>query len=538
MEYYGEHILGIITPFLAVSAFLIPLLSLVIKRKGFYNAYASVVSFIAMVFSFLVFADVYTSGKPIVYAYGGWPPPIGIAYEADAFNALIGAYTSFALFFVVLFSVWYSKVIDDVVWYYTLLLGLETGVLGCVYTGDVFNLFVMLEVLSISAYALVAYYRNRPISIEAAAKYAILGAVVTTCYFISLVFIYGSYGTLNMADLAFKASKGMQAVVVSNGLYGNIVTASLIALVLALWAFTFKSALFPNHFWLPDAYSGSPIPIAAAFSSAVEIVGVYMVVRFLYTIFGVNSVIAASGFRDIIMTVLLVLGILSGIVGALLMITQNNVNRLLGYSTISHIGLLYMALALGLSGMPKDIIALGLVALLFHVINHGIGKLLMFMGVGVAVATTGTRDLNKLSGIGRLYPIASIAIIAAAFHLMGLIPFGGFFSKLLIYQAYISAELLIPAIMVIIISAISVLGYVKIMYSIVFAPIEKEYKQLNTLGIDILMTLLIVACIILGILSPWIASKLSIVINNSLMPAGVDKYLQSFFNTFYKLIPG
>ena len=538
MEYYGEQLLGVITPFLALSAFTIPLLSLIIKRKGFYNAYASIVSFVAMMFSFLVFADVYTSGRPIVYAYGGWPPPIGIAYEADAFNALIGAYTSFALFFVVLFSVWYSRVIDDVVWYYTLLLGLETGVLGCIYTGDVFNLFVMLEVLSISAYALVAYYRNRPISIEAAAKYALLGAVVTTCYFISLVFIYGSYGTLNMADLAFKASEGMQAVVVSNGLYGNIVTASLIALVLALWAFTFKSALFPNHFWLPDAYSGSPIPIAAAFSSAVEIVGVYMVVRFLYTIFGVNSIIAASGFRDIVMMVLLILGIVSGIVGALLMITQDNVNRLLGYSTISHIGLLYMALALGLSGMPSDIVALGLVALLFHIINHGIGKLLMFMGVGVAVATTGTRDLNKLSGIGRIYPIASIAIIAAAFHLMGLIPFGGFFSKLLIYQAYIAAELLIPAIMVIVISAISVLGYVKIMYSIVFAPIEREYRRIDTMGVNILMILLIIACIVLGVLSPWIASRLGIVINDSLMPTGVAKYLQSFFNTYYKLVPG
>ena len=537
MEYYGEQLLGLITPFLAISTFLIPLLSLVIRRKTFYNVYASIVSFITMIFSFLVFADVYTSGKPIVYAYGGWPPPIGIAYEADAFNALIAAYASFTLFFVVLFSVWYSRVIDDVVWYYTLLLGLETGVLGCIYTGDAFNLFVMLEVLSISAYALVAYYKNRPISIEASAKYALLGAVATTCYFISLVFLYGSYGTLNMADLAFKASREVQAVTVSNGLYGDIAAASLIALVLALWAFTFKSALFPNHFWLPDAYSGSPVPVAAAFSSAVEIVGVYMVARFLYTIFGRDSVVAANGFRDAIMLVLLILGIASGVIGALLMITQDNVNRLLGYSTISHIGLLYMALALGLSHVPDEVVALGLVALTYHILNHGIGKLLMFMGVGVAVATTGTRDLNRLNGIGRMYPVASMAILVAAFHLMGLIPFGGFFSKLLIYQAYMSAGQLIPAIMVIVVSAISVLGYIKIIYSIVFAPLEKGYKRIGTLGVNVLMILMIILCILLGVLSPWIVGKLRIIVNDSLMPSGVEKYLESFFEIYNKLYP-
>ncbi len=534
MEFYGETLIGVITPFLATAAFIIPLLSLVIKNKTFYNVYASIVSFLAMAMSTLVFLDVYYSGVPIVYAFGGWPPPIGIVYEVDMFNGLLGAYASFALFIVVLYSVWYSRFLDDNVWYYTLLLGLEAGVLGCLYTGDVFNLFVMLEVLSISAYALVAYFKNRPTAVEAAIKYAIIGAVVTTCYFISLVFIYSAYGTLNMGDLAYKSTIAFQLgyVSASNGYYGNIATASLIALALALWAFTFKSALFPNHFWVPDAYSGAPMPVPAAFSSAVEIVGVYMVVRFMYTLFGSKSIVDYYGYRDIVLSVLLVLGIASGVVGALLMITQDNVNRLLGYSTISHIGLLYMALALGFTYMDREAVLLGLTALVFHIINHGIGKLLMFMGVGVAVTTAGSRDMNKLYGIGRLYPIASIAIVVSAFHLMGLIPLGGFFSKLLLYQAYMGAGWLIPAIMVIVVSAISVLGYAKVFYSLVFAPLEREYRRLKTTGLDILMVILVIACIVLGLLSPWIISRIGYVVRNSLTPAGVGKYIESFIRAY------
>ncbi len=541
MEFYGEQLIGVITPFVAVSAFLIPLLSLVIKGKRFYNVYASIVSFIVLVMSTLVFLDVYYRKEPIVYAFGGWPPPIGIAYEVDMFNGLLGAYAAFSLFIVVLYSVWYSRFLDDNVWYYTLLLGLEAGVLGCLYTGDVFNLFVMLEVLSISAYALVAYHRNRPEAVEAAIKYAIIGALVTTCYFISLVFIYSSYGTLNMGDLAYKSITGFSPMYIptsSNGVYGDIVFASLIALALALWAFTFKSALFPNHFWLPDVYSSAPMPVPAAFSSAVEIVGVYMVVRFMYTLFSDRSIIAEYGYRDTVLTILLILGMLSGLIGALLMITQRNVNRLLGYSTISHIGLLYMALAIGLKYMDRDVVVLGLTALLFHIINHGIGKLLMFIGVGVGVASSGSRDLDRMHGVCRAYSIASIAIVIASLHLMGLIPFGGFFSKLLIYQAYISAGWFLPAIVVIIVSAISVLGYAKVFYSLVFTPASREYKRVGVTGLNIVMIILVIACILLGLLSPWIIGRLEYIVVNTLTPDGVNKYIDAFIKSYYSSIVG
>ncbi len=539
MEFYGETIIGVITPFIALSAFTIPLLSLFIKRKGFYNAYALAISFITMIFSALVFLDIYYDNehRPLVYAYGGWPPPIGIVYEVDLFNGLLAAYASFMMFLVVVYSIWYSRFLDNVAWYYTLLLGLETGVLGCLYTGDAFNLFVMIEVLSISAYALVAYYKNRAEAVEAAIKYAIIGAVVTTLYFIALVFIYSSYGTLNMADICFKAQELRGAVNVSNGLYGSITVASLVALALALWAFTFKSALFPNHFWVPDVYSSAPMPVPAAFSSAVEIVGVYLVVRFLYTLFGPGSIIDLVGYRDAILTILLILGIASGVFGALLMITQNNVNRLLGYSTISHIGLLYMALALGFTSLPWRIVSLALTALLFHIINHGIGKMLLFVSLGPAVASGNSRDMNKLYGAGRLYPLASAAIIVAVFNLMGLIPFAGFFSKLLIYQAYMEAGWLVPAIMVIVVSAISVLGYAKVMYSIVFAPPIREYKRYGLGGLSILMMLLIVLSIGLGVLSPWVIGKLNIVVSSSLSSGGVEKYV-SAFTSIYRALTG
>jgi len=522
MEFYGEQLIGVITPFVAVSAFLIPLLSLVIKGKRFYNVYASIVSFIVLVMSTLVFLDVYYRKEPIVYAFGGWPPPIGIAYEVDMFNGLLGAYAAFSLFIVVLYSVWYSRFLDDNVWYYTLLLGLEAGVLGCLYTGDVFNLFVMLEVLSISAYALVAYHRNRPEAVEAAIKYAIIGALVTTCYFISLVFIYSSYGTLNMGDLAYKSITGFSPMYIptsSNGVYGDIVFASLIALALALWAFTFKSALFPNHFWLPDAHPEAPTPVSAALSGLVVNIGVYAVARLLYTLFGLNSIIAGNGYRDAILYVLIILGILSGVVGALLMIIQSDVKRFLAYSTISHIGLIYIGLGIGLSSVSKEIALLGLTATLYHIINHGIGKALLFLASGVYIESTGTRDLGRMAGVGKAYPITSIAFLLGILHLMGFIPFGGFFSKLLIYQAHLGAGLYASAVSVIIISAISLIGYVKLIYVLLLRSPHRAYKACVPKAIEVLLLLMGVLCLLLGLFSFKILNIFGEAVNQGLIEA-------------------
>jgi multicomponent Na+:H+ antiporter subunit D len=312
------------------------------------------------------------------------------------------------MFLIVLYSALYMKG-KRIEWYYTLLLGLETGLLGVVYTGDAFNLFVMVEVTSITLYGLIAFYRTEGEAVDSALKYALLGAVSTTFYFIALIFYYASYGTLNMADLASKA--GGLWFPVSGSPYGSILTGTAVALALTIWAFTFKAALFPNHFWLPDAHSAAPAPVSAALSGLVVSNGAYVVIRFLYTIFGKASIsslpfqfpslVSPAGFPsvffDSLKLSLIILGSASAIMASLLMLLQKNVKRVIAYSTIFHMGLIFMGVGLGTD--------LALKAAIFHLINHAIAKSLLFISVGLLAAYAGSRRIDKLGGIGRYAPI-------------------------------------------------------------------------------------------------------------------------------------
>ena len=261
---------GLIVPLTAIFAFILPLASKIVKNKLFPLAYSLVVTLLIVLGTTIIYIDVSSTGKPIVYAFGGWPPPVGISYEIDSFNALLGLYAGWVLLGLMLFNAWYNRNLDEPEWYYTLFLGFAAGVLGCFYTGDIFNLFVMLEVLSISVYGLIAYFKNNPGSVEAAIKYGILGATATTIYFIGVMVIYGFYGTLNMADLLDINIK-LYGMLKTEELARAAILVSALAVSLALWVFTFKAGLFPNHFWLPDAYCEAPTPVSAALSSLSEI---------------------------------------------------------------------------------------------------------------------------------------------------------------------------------------------------------------------------------------------------------------------------
>ena len=527
---------GVLVPLLGVGAFAIPLLSLKIKKKLFFDTYTTVFSLIALILSSYNVWLVWKLNKPLLYAFGGWIPPLGIAYEVDMFSAVLGALTAFIMFLIVVYSVWYTRHMDGYEWYYTLLLGLETGLIGCIYTGDAFNLFVMLEVLAISAYGLVAFYRSRAQAIEAAIKYAFIGAAATTLYFLALVFIYASFGTLNMADIAIKSRETLKVLtnIFSNGVFGNIVVASAVAIALALWAFTFKAALFPNHFWLPDAHPEAPTPVSAALSGLVVNVGVYATARFVYTLFGKDSVLAMFGYRDFVMWVLLILGILSGIIGALLMIIQNDIKRLLAYSTISHIGLIFMGIAVGFSTASPEVINIGLTAALYHTINHSVGKALLFLATGILIWASGTRDLDKMAGIGRVYPLVTVSIVIGFLQLMGFPACGGFFSKLLLYEAYVAMGMIVPALMVIVISGISVIAYMKAIYAIWFRPPASKFKRKGGEATAILIvTLMAILCIALGLGAPALIPWFTDAISASLSVDGIRNYINAFLE-FYK----
>jgi len=187
--------LGIVPLMLTFAAFAIPLLTLIIKKEWFYHLYALVFSVIALCYTAENFwLVVYGVKQPVSYLFGGWIAPLGIVYTVDGLGAVLGLLIGVDMVLIVLYSIWYMRGEEGVEWYYTLLLLLESAMIGIVYTGDIFNLFVMIELLAISAYGLVGFYRHKKEAIEAAIKYALIGATATTMFFLSIVYIYGTYG--------------------------------------------------------------------------------------------------------------------------------------------------------------------------------------------------------------------------------------------------------------------------------------------------------------------------------------------------------
>jgi len=489
---------------LAVAGFAIPPLSLLIKNRSFWGVYASAVTGSVLLLIAGLTKHVLLTG-PVSYWFGGWPPPLGVVYVVDGLSAVFASIIATVIFLTIVYSTWYMKRFSAGPWYYTLFILLEAGSLGCVMTGDLFNLFVMVEVLAVSAYGLVSYFRSSKRSVAASARYAFVGAAATTLYFIAVVFIYGSFGTVNMADVALKSRgaelQSLQAF--SGGVYGEIALASAVAL--SLWVFTFKSGLFPNHFWLPDANAEAPTPVSAAFASAVDAVGVYAVIRILFTVFGAGSVLDGVGARTVIFAVLFALGVGSALVGALLMNVQRDVKRVLAYSTISHVGMIYMAIAA--AGLGTEASATALTAGLYHILTNVVGEALLFLSFGVLIAAAGSRDLSRLAGVGRAPSIiASVGVLVGALTLFGIPPFMGFFSKLLVFIALLDSGLVFGAVMLLASTAISLMGYVRLAR----AALSKGEggSCLGPVLPSTIIVVLIILSISLGVLFPEIKSVL------------------------------
>ena len=537
------HLIGLTPPIVVALAFALPLLSLVVKSRSIIEGYGVVGSLIAMILSVLTFYYTYFIKSPIVYTFGAWPPPIGIVYEVDRFNALLGLVVGVVFFLVAIYSIEYLEGREGIEWYYTLLLGMEAGMLGVLYTGDVFNLFVMLEVTSVTAYGLVAFYRSRKESIEAALKYAIVGSVATTIYFIALALIYGSYGTLNMAQIALKTTSSVDYfffILGGDKLWAvytpALAVAGAAALALALWAFSVKAALFPNHFWLPDAHPAAPSPISAILSGLLVKVGVYAIARFTYTLFHAAQLnmlidVALRNAVEALLIILIVLGSLSALVAGLLMMVQTDIKRLIAYSTIMHIG--YIAIGLGLATK------LGLEAALYHTINHAVAKALLFLAAGVFIHVAGTRSIDELSGMGRVMPLTTISFVIAAFSLAGLPPFNGFVSKYLLYTALIDKGLAPLTLIIVISSAFALLAYSKIIYGVWLKAPTRSLEGVHdpTWKMSVPLLILAILCVVLGLASPYIIEKL-------ITPAIIDlafntsDYIKEAFNILASILGG
>ncbi|AEH24801.1 proton-conducting transporter transmembrane domain-containing protein [Pyrococcus yayanosii] len=477
-----------------VFAFALPLTSIIVKgNKKIIQMYALLGTGLTLLATCKLFKITYAAEKPLIYTFGGWNAPVGIIYEVDKMSALLALVTAVLMFLIAIYSYRYLEREGGLEWYYTLYLGLEAGLLGVLLTGDAFNLFVMIEVTSIAAYALVMYYNARGDSIYAGLKYAFIGAIGTTMYFLALGVIYYAFGTLNMANLS-AIIHGINFPI-ANETYYNIAVASGIVLALASWAFLIKAAIVPNHFWLPEAHPAAPSPVSAILSGLVVNVGIYSLARFLYTIYGGQLSGQLGQMVHIISTIIITLGAVSALFGALMMNVQRDIKRLIAYSTIMHMGYLAMAVGAGTQ--------LALQAAVFHMVNHAVAKALLFLAAGVFVHAAGSRNINDLAGLGRKMPLATFSLAIASLSLVGIPPLNVFFSKLLLFNAFMEKSFVLALILVLS-SIIALVAYIRVLYEIWLGKRTGVVNVKEPISMSTVCLLLAIASIALGLLAPYI----------------------------------
>ncbi|MFH0877668.1 MAG: proton-conducting transporter membrane subunit [Candidatus Omnitrophota bacterium] len=409
----------------------------------------------------------------LVTSVGGWKPPFGIVLVLDGLTSFMLVTVNLVAFAISIYSINYMERFTSKWKFYTLFLLMLAGMNGVLVTGDLFNLFVFLEIASVASYALVAFGTERQ-ELEAAFKYAIMGSVGSLFILLGIVFLYGFTSTLNMADMAmFLANKGSSQII-------------LLVSVLFIMGFGLKAALVPFHAWLPDAHPSAPAPISAMLSGVlIKSLGVYALCRVFFNIFGITAQVSS---------VLMFLGALSMVIGVFLAIGQWDLKRLLAYHSISQIG--YVVLGIGL-GTP-----LGLLGGLFHLFNHSIFKSLLFLNSGAVEYATGTRDLQKMGGLMTRMPVTGATTLTASMAIAGIPPFNGFWSKLIIIIAAVQAGRLGYAFWAVVASFLTLASFTKVMKYAFFGTPKARWKQVKEvpLFMRLSMEALALICLVGGVL--------------------------------------
>jgi multicomponent Na+:H+ antiporter subunit D len=443
---------------------------------------AAVVTWAAFAISLGLLFQVFEHGT-ISYEIGGWAPPWGIEYRVDLLSAFVLVIVAGIGALVMPFariSVERELPAERIYLFYVMYLLCLTGLLGITITGDAFNLFVFLEISSLSSYVLISLGADRR-ALTAAFRYLIMGTIGATFYVIGVGMLYMMTGTLNMADLAARLPPLLELRSVEAALAFLLVGISL------------KLALFPLHLWLPNAYAFAPTVVTIFLAATATKVSVYVMIRILYTIFGGAPVFVNLVIDDALMG----LGMLSMIAAALVAVFQTNVKRMLAYSSLSQIG--YMVLGLSLGSVA------GLAAGIIHIFNHAAMKAALFMAVGCACSRAGVVSIEDLAGLGRRMPVTMAAIVVGALSLIGVPLTVGFVTKWYLIQAALEIGAW-PAAVVVLASGLIAVAYTwRIVEAAYFLPAPPEREVVDEAPLPMLVPLVILAgaCIVFGIDSTW-----------------------------------
>ncbi len=356
---------------------------------------------------------------PIVYDVGGWPAPLGIVYQVDPLAALVLLIVTSVAAVVMVYA---PRVLDSEVakekhyLFYAAFLLCVTGLLGMTITGDIFNVFVFLEISSLSSYALISMGPRRE-ALMASYRYLVVGTIGSTFILIGIGLAYMMTGTLNMIDLAER----IPAIESSR----TIRTAFAFLTV----GISIKLALFPLHVWLPNAYGYAPSVVTAFLAATATKVSCYLLLRVIFTVFGVDFAFGTMRLDAVLMPLALV----AIFVASTVAIYQTNVKRLLAYSSVAQIG--YLVLGLSFASIT------GLTATIVHMFNHALMKGTLFLAMGCIAMRLGSTDLADMKGLGRRMPIVMGIFVIGGLNLIGVPLTSGFISKWFLIKAALEKDM-------------------------------------------------------------------------------------------------
>jgi multicomponent Na+:H+ antiporter subunit D len=420
-------VLQVIVPLLAAP------LCLFLRLPRLVALFAILVSATAFLISCALLDQVLSHGT-IIYELGGWAAPWGIEYRIDLLNGyLLLLITAISTIILVAAQSSISRELPENrhTYFYTAYLLCLTGLLGILATGDAFNLFVFLEISALSSYTLIALGTDRR-ALTASYQYLIMGTIGATFIIIGVGLMYMMTGTLNMHDLAQRLPEISTSKTILSAFGFFIVGVCL------------KLALFPLHLWLPNAYAFAP-SIATAFLAATSTkVAVYILIRYIFSIFGIEFVNVSLPLSEIF----LVLGLAGIFAASINAIYQLNIKRLFAYSSVAQIGYMILGLAIGTQ--------LGLTATLLHLFNHALMKGALFLAIGAVVHRISSGQLNHFAGLGRKMPWTMAAIVVGGLSLIGVPLTVGFVSKWYLVEALLDKGWWPVAVLVLISSLLAV----------------------------------------------------------------------------------
>lgn len=375
------------------------------------------------------------------YSFGGWPATIGIEFAVTEFTSVMALLVAVVSLLIVIYALHDTgtdlpKGVTG--GYFTLILITVFAMMGMVYTNDLFNLYVFMEMLSISSCAIVTITGKRE-NLFAGLKYLIIGTVGSITVLLGMALLYMVSGNLNMS------ANGVMMTTLWNRYPLNI----RIALVLILTGFGIKAAVFPLHTWLPDAHSVAPAPSSALLSALVVKAYLLGALKVLFVVFGVN-VLRRTSVTDVLMWV----GLVAMISGSLLALGQQKVKRILAYSTVSHIG--YIVLGFGIASPA------GISVALFHIIAHALLKSGLFLSVGAVIHRTGKQYVGEYAGVGYRMPLTMLVFSISALGMIGVPGTNGFMSKWYLILAAAEAGRLIVLPFILLSSFLNALYYIPI----------------------------------------------------------------------------